>query len=58
MPGSGRLGHRPLLAEAPHRQKADPAPAAAGEGGEHRRHSCNTSCFIWGNGCRLPVPEN
>lgn len=38
MLGSGRLGHRPLLAEAPHRQKEDPAPAAAGEGGERCRH--------------------
>jgi len=34
VPGGGRLGHRPLLAETPHRQEADPAPAAAGEGGE------------------------
>lgn len=54
MHGGGRLGHRPLLAEAPHCQEADPAPAAAGEGGEHRQHSCGSGCFVWGNGCWPP----
>lgn len=50
MPGGGGPGHRPVPAETPHRQKADPAPAAAGEGGER----CQHPCLGWGRGCPPP----
>lgn len=50
MPGGGGPGHRPVPAETPHRQKAHPAPAAAGEGGE----CCQHPCSIWGSGCPPP----
>lgn len=50
MPGGGGAGHRSVPAQTPHCQEAHPAPAAAGEGGEH----CQHPCFIWGAGCPPP----